>query len=81
MMWGPGYGYGFGMGGGFGMIFMILLVVVVVFLVFGAFRQVHDDRRHNLTRKPRAREILDERYARGEIDAEEYQRKRAEIEQ
>ncbi len=79
MMWGPGYGYGF-MGGGLGMIFMILLVVVVVFLLLGAIRQVHDDRRHNLARKPRAREILDERDARGEIDAEEYQRKRAEIE-
>ncbi len=80
MMWGPGFGYGYGMGGGFGMIFMVLMVGVVVVLLYGAFRQVRDDHRHNVTRKPRAREVLDERYARGEIDAEEYQRKRADIE-
>ena len=79
MMWGPGFGYGFGMGG-FGSIFMILLVVVVVVLLVGAYKQVREDRRGSGVSKPPARELLDERYARGEIDAEEYGRKRADIE-
>lgn len=79
MMWGPGFGYGFGMGG-FGGIFMILLVIVVVVLLLGAYRQVRDDRRGGIAHGQGARQVLDERYARGEIDAEEYQRRRADIE-
>ncbi len=85
MMWfnhpgGFGYGYGYGMMGGFGWIFMILIVVVVFVLLFGVFRQFADDRRDRRMLTRGARDILDERYARGEIDADEYKRKRADLE-
>ncbi len=63
------------MDGGFGRIFMTPLTVMVIALL-GAFRQIQDDRHDGVAGKPRAREILDRRYARGEIDAEEFQRKR-----
>ena len=79
MMWGPGFGFGYGMGG-FGWIFMLLVVGVVVALLLGAYRQVRDDRHGGPVLRPRPRDILDERYARGEIDADEYHRRRADLE-
>jgi putative membrane protein len=69
--------------GGFGWVFMLLLVIVVVALVVGLLRDVFIGMRgHHAT--PRAsgssaRAILDERYARGEIDADEYKRRRADL--
>lgn len=83
MMWfnqPGGFGYGYGMMGGFGWIFMVLIVVVVLALLFGVFRQFRDDRREHPTLSRGARDILDERYARGEIDADEYKRRRTDIE-
>ena len=74
---GPG-GYGYGMGGGW--MFMLLLLIVVVVLLFGVLRQFGDDRRERRTLGRGARDILDERYARGEIDADEYKRRRADLE-
>ena len=74
---GPG-GYGYGMGGGW--MFMLLLLIVVVVLLFGVLRQFGDDRRERRMLGRGARDILDERYARGEIDADEYKRRRADLE-
>jgi putative membrane protein len=60
--------------------FMLLLLIVVVVLLFGVLRQFGDDRRERRRLGRGAREILDERYARGEIDADEYKRRRADLE-
>ncbi len=86
MMWyghPGGWGWGYGMMGGFGWVFMLLLVVVVVALVAGLLRDVFVGMLGHHA-KPRAsgssaRAILDERYARGEIDADEYKRRRADL--
>jgi len=78
--------YGYGMGGwaGFGwfvpLLFLIVAVVIIVYLVRGADGGRGGYRRHDDAPAPRedsAMRILRERYARGEIDREEFdQRKR-----
>ena len=86
MMWyaQPG-GWGYRMMGGFGWIFMLLLLIVVVALAVGLLREglVGTRWHHGPSRAcgSSARYILDERYARGEIDADEYKRRRADLEQ
>ncbi|MGA8009793.1 MAG: SHOCT domain-containing protein [Thiomonas sp.] len=81
MMWFHPMGFGgYGGGMGFGWIFMLLLVAVVVVLLFGVLRQFSDDRRERRMLRRGARDILDERYSKGEIDADEYKRRRADIE-
>ncbi|HLS25358.1 MAG TPA: SHOCT domain-containing protein [Beutenbergiaceae bacterium] len=52
---------------------LVVLVVVLVRLLSGR-GQRHDDARP--TGRGRAREVLDERYARGEIDHVEYEERR-----
>lgn len=72
--WYTGWGGG---GMGFGSVFMIvplvLLIVVVVLLVRWAGGSRGESPRESARS---AREILDERFARGEIDDEEYRRRR-----
>ena len=73
------WGYGWGWGGGmfFGPLFMIggpvLLIILIVVLVrwFGASRDAPGVRLN-----PSPREILDERFAKGEIDREDYEARR-----
>ena len=86
MMWygqPGGWGWGYGMMGGFGGVFMLLLFIVVVALVVGLLRDLfgfsHARRGAPRGRGSSALDILDERYARGEIDADEYKRRRAEL--
>lgn len=62
------FGGGMGFGMGFGMIFWFLLLIAIVYI------GVSLADRGKLTKEKTAREILDERYARGEITSEEYKR-------
>jgi len=67
MMWGAG---------GFGFLWMALFWIGVVLLVVWAVRQFG-------SREPepgkRALEILEERFARGDIDAQEFEARRSEL--
>ncbi len=75
MGWG-GHGYGWGMGSWTGGIFMILFWVVVIILIVIVIRQLT---RHGLGSAPSETlkrdpvQILRERYAKGEIDTEEFE--------
>ncbi|KPV39780.1 hypothetical protein AN478_11015 [Thiohalorhabdus denitrificans] len=72
---------GFGAGGPFMLLVWILLIVAVIFLVRGMMSGYPQDRADNRSGRNRAREILEERYAKGEIDQEEYRRKREDLEE
>jgi len=65
-----------GMGMGFGMFLFwgTLLAVIVILAV-----RVLDSGEHGKGRDKSAREILDERYARGEIGREEYEQKKRDL--
>lgn len=71
-------------GMGWGWIFLVLLVIGITVLVvalvggLGGRRHRSDPGR---ARRGRAREILDERYARGEIDAMEYDERRRRLDE
>lgn len=73
MWWNDGMGYGLGWGG-----WVLMIVVIVAFWglvvagVLALFRSMRTDHTVSFDPDARAREILDERFARGEIDAEEY---------
>lgn len=62
-----------GWGGAMGLFWALLLVLLVVWLVrgFGSSNRRSDT--------PSAREILDQRYARGEIDGDEYRQRLADL--
>lgn len=76
---------GWGMGGGWGLLFgvlllagLVLLIVLLVRAFGGGFRRDRNAPLPSGSAGPesgpvRARQILQERYARGEIDTEEYQ--------
>lgn len=64
-------------GGGMMWIFWFLIVALLVWLVLAATRSAAGSRETHRS----AREILDSRYASGEIDREEYEQKRADLEQ
>ncbi len=70
MMWGYG---------GMGMIFMALFWFGVVALVVWGIRSAGDTRVHQDSSR-RAIEILEQRFARGEIETDEFQARRAELE-
>ena len=81
MMGGTMFGTGFGLYGLFGMFFNIAILVGVVVLAVWAVQKFTGSpgrsggggQPYNST--PSAREILDQRYARGELNREEYQQK------
>lgn len=74
--------WGFG-GGGimfFGPLFMIAGSVLVIVLVVLLIRWLADDGASQMTRTRSARQILDERFAKGEIQREEYDERRKALE-
>ena len=72
-------GYGFGMGP-LGWIFMGLFWVVVIGLIVWAVVVLLPRTRPGIEARPeRPEEILDRRFARGEIDAEQYRQARNEL--
>jgi len=77
--YGFGWDHGWGMGWGGGMllgpILTIGLVILLIVLIVPLVRGIGG----GAPRAPRARDILDERYAKGEIDREEYVRRRQDI--
>lgn len=72
-----GFDGGMWFGGGFMWIFWILLIVAVVWII----KAVSDTgSRTNNSNENSPLEILKKRYARGEIDEQEYKRRRKELE-
>lgn len=71
--WGPGYFFGPPWSMLFGLLFWALVVYVV-------FRFVASPTRANATEHRKPLDLLKERYARGEIDHDEFARRRDELE-
>ena len=73
MMWSNGMGWG-------GWLLMSITTVgfwaLVVFGIVALFRGARDSGSPSTRREDEAQRILDERFARGEIDAEEYHQRR-----
>lgn len=70
----------FGSGSSFGWIFMILWWVLVIAGTVALVKWVISAYRGSPTREQDASKMLKERYARGEIDKEEFEQKRRDIE-
>ena len=64
-----------GLGMGFGWLFMLLPLALLVGLVV-AFVRLYDGDQSGESSPRTAREILDERFSKGEIDREEYEMRR-----
>lgn len=76
MMWGPWDGGWWGFGMGLGMLLFLALIVVGIVLLVRSTVTPPEPRREGKT----ALDILDERFARGEIDRQEYEERRALLE-
>ena len=69
------HGFGFGIGGFIGMVLVwILLIVGAVWLIKQIFSGSSNRPGNSPGAEERAIDILDKRYARGDIDREEYER-------
>lgn len=77
MHWGPDGGFG---GMWFGPIIWILVLGLLVWLAIGVLRRYDPADRSGSTSRKSPREILDDRYARGEINEEEYRHRRSVLE-
>ncbi len=72
----------FGWGPGFGGIFMILFWLLIILAIVALAKWLLGTAGHAGSPPPRtARQILDERYARGEIGREEFEQKKRDLEQ
>jgi putative membrane protein len=73
-MWGYDHPMAFGFGGIFMWLFWIVLIVVVVWLLKNVISGQANQPRSNS-----ALEILEQRYAKGEIDKKEYEEKKRDL--
>jgi putative membrane protein len=79
MGYGGGYGYGM-MGYGWGWLMMIGIFILMVLGIIALIRYLqHSARPDRQVTSKTALNILNERYARGEMSEEEYKAKKAEI--
>ena len=79
--WGPGL-MGWGMMGWFGPLFMIIfwvLVIVLIVLLIRSLLSSNRTRSAGPNQEDSALEILKKRYARGEIDKEEFEAKKKDL--
>lgn len=76
MMYGIGYG-GFGFFMMFGLFLLLVLVIIGIYFIIRHFSK--SNAKEGPGSGEKALEILHERYARGEIDEEEYNRKKSEL--
>jgi putative membrane protein len=76
MMHDWGYGWGWGSGMFLGPLFMIAGPVLLIVLVVALIRWLNDSRERPGVRLRTPREILDERFAKGEIKRDEYEERR-----
>ena len=75
-----GYGWGMGAGGWVAMsVFWVALVVLVVWLIVRALPDGREGDRDRLTGAETAEQVLDRRYAAGEIDADTYRAMRVNL--
>lgn len=84
MMGGTMFGTGFGLYGLFGMLFNIAILVGLVVLAVWAVQRFtgsggNESGGHRQPQSLSARDILDQRYARGELNRDEYQEKLRDI--
>ena len=87
MGWGYGYGPHWGMGGwggyGFGLVHMVVWIVILVAIIAGIVwlvRSLAAPGGHHLPpRRSSGLDVLEERYAKGEINREEYLQKKRDI--
>ncbi len=77
MMIGTGMGLGFGLGWLAMVLFWVFVVAGIAWLVLALGRSADDRGQHRV----RAASILAERYARGEIDTQEFQARKNAIEE
>jgi putative membrane protein len=80
MMHDWGFGWGWGNGMFFGPLFMIAVPMVVIILLAVLIRWFVGDRTIPRERIHTAREILDERFAKGGIQRDEYEERRKALE-
>jgi len=73
-------GDGIGWGMGFGGFSMVIFWGLIIFGIVAIIRWISGNSRDQ-PRQKTALDILQERYARGEIDEQEYQQKRRDLEQ
>ena len=80
-MWGYGHGWmmnGDGMGFGF-IVWLVILAAIIAVAVWFVRSQSLIGSQRSLERSSPALEVLEERYARGEINREEYLQKKRDI--
>ena len=74
-------GFGMGLGGGFVMVlFWVVLIVGAAWLARGFFSTGRQPAESSARSEPSASEILRQRYARGEIDKEQFEQMRRDLE-
>jgi putative membrane protein len=71
--------HGAGMGGGFMWIFWLLIIFVIILLVKASSGNSASNEKRANEQRETPLDILEKRYARGEIDEEEFQRRKKQL--